>query len=424
MSRLRDFLRSRPADSAAGHDRPRRHRRATRQDRRALRAVAGRRADLQPGAQPRSGAGRLSRRHRPHRRTRRASAPWTWSASRRTIRIARRCARSSSTSISTRKTKSASSSPARACSRCTWATRSTRSCARQGDLIGVPDSTTHWFDMGPEPHFIAIRFFTEPDGWVGHFTGSDLAQRFPRFEAAPRATATGEAAPSSPTSKAPPAPSPSSRTCCSPTRDGPCPPSCARTAASRKCATGSTRSAADAGGVCQDDVLVEVLQGWIDEDRKHPALKALQGMIWAEGYASGELRAHIYADAVRRACGDWHARGHPHLRVFVGLGRRAETVVRPQHGRRPEALVRRLLRYRRRRQARGRQLPHGARRTRPARGRDVLFLSDVVEELDAAREAGMADGAGRPPRGLSDAAPGRSLPRPHAGRRSFPTIEP
>ena len=52
----------------------------------------------------------------------------------------------------------------------------------QGDLIAVPDSTKHWFDMGPEPSFIAIRFFTEPDGWVGHFTGTDIAQRFPRFE--------------------------------------------------------------------------------------------------------------------------------------------------------------------------------------------------------------------------------------------------
>ena len=52
----------------------------------------------------------------------------------------------------------------------------------QGDLVGVPDSTTHWFDMGPEPSFVAIRFFTEPDGWVGHFTGTDIAQRFPRYE--------------------------------------------------------------------------------------------------------------------------------------------------------------------------------------------------------------------------------------------------
>lgn len=52
----------------------------------------------------------------------------------------------------------------------------------QGDLIAVPDGTTHWFDMGPEPSFVAIRFFTEPDGWVGHFTGTDIAGRFPRYE--------------------------------------------------------------------------------------------------------------------------------------------------------------------------------------------------------------------------------------------------
>lgn len=52
----------------------------------------------------------------------------------------------------------------------------------KGDLISVPDGTRHWFDMGPEPRFVAIRFFTNPDGWVGHFTGSDIAQRFPRHE--------------------------------------------------------------------------------------------------------------------------------------------------------------------------------------------------------------------------------------------------
>ncbi|MBN8716913.1 1,2-dihydroxy-3-keto-5-methylthiopentene dioxygenase [Thermomonas sp.] len=51
-----------------------------------------------------------------------------------------------------------------------------------GDLIAVPDGMTHWFDMGPMPSFVAIRFFTTPDGWVGHFTGTDIAQRFPRYE--------------------------------------------------------------------------------------------------------------------------------------------------------------------------------------------------------------------------------------------------
>jgi 1,2-dihydroxy-3-keto-5-methylthiopentene dioxygenase len=51
-----------------------------------------------------------------------------------------------------------------------------------GDLIGVPDGTRHWFDMGPEPYFIAIRLFTNVEGWVANFTGSDIAQKFPRYE--------------------------------------------------------------------------------------------------------------------------------------------------------------------------------------------------------------------------------------------------
>lgn len=52
----------------------------------------------------------------------------------------------------------------------------------QGDLIGVPDGTRHWFDMGPTPSFVAIRLFTNAAGWVAQFTGSDIALRFPRYE--------------------------------------------------------------------------------------------------------------------------------------------------------------------------------------------------------------------------------------------------
>jgi 1,2-dihydroxy-3-keto-5-methylthiopentene dioxygenase len=51
-----------------------------------------------------------------------------------------------------------------------------------GDLIGVPDGTRHWFDMGPSPYFVAIRLFTNTEGWVANFTGTDIAQRFPRYE--------------------------------------------------------------------------------------------------------------------------------------------------------------------------------------------------------------------------------------------------
>ena len=51
-----------------------------------------------------------------------------------------------------------------------------------GDLISVPDSTPHWFDMGPEPYFVAIRVFTNPAGWVANFTGDEIASRFSRLD--------------------------------------------------------------------------------------------------------------------------------------------------------------------------------------------------------------------------------------------------
>lgn len=51
-----------------------------------------------------------------------------------------------------------------------------------GDLIGVPDGTRHWFDMSESPYFIAIRLFTNKDGWVASFTGNDIAERFPRMQ--------------------------------------------------------------------------------------------------------------------------------------------------------------------------------------------------------------------------------------------------
>ncbi|MEV4313150.1 cupin [Actinocrispum sp. NPDC049592] len=51
-----------------------------------------------------------------------------------------------------------------------------------GDLLSVPAGTTHWFDMGSRPDFVAIRFFHEEDGWVGSFTGSPVAERFPDFD--------------------------------------------------------------------------------------------------------------------------------------------------------------------------------------------------------------------------------------------------
>lgn len=54
--------------------------------------------------------------------------------------------------------------------------------------------------------------------------------------------------------------------------------------------------------------VIQTLCTWIDADKKATPLKALQGMIWAQGYASGELKGHIYEDAVV-ALRQWHAQG-------------------------------------------------------------------------------------------------------------------
>ena len=52
-----------------------------------------------------------------------------------------------------------------------------------GDLLSVPTGTTHWFDMGGQPRFCAIRFFQEEDGWVGSFTDSPISARIPSLDA-------------------------------------------------------------------------------------------------------------------------------------------------------------------------------------------------------------------------------------------------
>ena len=49
------------------------------------------------------------------------------------------------------------------------------------DWISVPAGTKHWFDMGAEPCFCAIRFFDNPEGWVAQFSGDTIADRFPRL---------------------------------------------------------------------------------------------------------------------------------------------------------------------------------------------------------------------------------------------------
>ena len=142
-----------------------------------------------------------------------------------------------------------------------------------------------------------------------------------------------------------------------------------------------------AASACQDEVIVETLQGWIDQDRKHTALKALQGMIWDVGYRNGDYTAHLYPE-VAAVLRRWHDAGLPLYvyssgsvpaqKLFFGFsdagdlnGLFSGNFDTEIGGKRETASYARI--------AEAIDLAPG----------QILFLSDVVEELDAAREAGM-----------------------------------
>ena len=145
--------------------------------------------------------------------------------------------------------------------------------------------------------------------------------------------------------------------------------------------------AVEHGSICSDDTIVETLQGWIDEDRKHTALKALQGMIWREGYESGTLQADMYPDAVaglRR----WHDAGH-RLAVYSSGSVAAQHLL---FGHTDDGDLTGLFVDYFDTGVGHKRDPESYRNIAARLGRDpatILFLSDIVEELDAAREAGM-----------------------------------
>ena len=145
--------------------------------------------------------------------------------------------------------------------------------------------------------------------------------------------------------------------------------------------------ATEHGSICDDAVIVETLQGWIDQDRKHTALKALQGMIWKAGYRDADFTAHIYADAAP-ALRDWHASGLP-LYVYSSGSVPAQKLF---FGHSDAGDLTPLVSGWFDTEVGGKR--EAASYTRIAREigvepADLLFLSDVVEELDAAREAGL-----------------------------------
>ncbi len=149
------------------------------------------------------------------------------------------------------------------------------------------------------------------------------------------------------------------------------------------------RAVAQEVGTAETDyeaIIVALLQ-WIAEDRKATPLKTLQGMLWEHGYKNGDYSAHVYEDAFKQLRA-WHAVGMPLYvyssgsiqaqKLFFGYSEFGDlTPLFKDYFDTTSGAKQEQISYQCIAQAIG--LPP----------ENILFLSDIAAELDAAKAAGM-----------------------------------
>ncbi|MDB5411933.1 MAG: 2,3-diketo-5-methylthio-phosphopentane phosphatase [Rubritepida sp.] len=136
-----------------------------------------------------------------------------------------------------------------------------------------------------------------------------------------------------------------------------------------------------------DDKLA-TLRHWMASDAKVTPLKALQGLIWRQGYAEGALHGHLWPD-VAQALQDWKARSL-HLAIYSSGSEEAQRLLfRHSEAGDLEALFEGFFDTR----MGGKREASSYTRIAEAWGatpEKILFLSDIVEELEAARQADLS----------------------------------
>jgi enolase-phosphatase E1 len=154
-----------------------------------------------------------------------------------------------------------------------------------------------------------------------------------------------------------------------------------------------TTEPADAGAPpWQDDTpddrlnSVIVYAGWLmDLDRKSPALKALQGRIWEGGYRTGQIRGAVYPD-VPVAMKRWHENGLA-IAIYSSGSVLAQRLIFSMTD---EGDLTRFISHFFDTGVGPKKSSESYTRIAGQLGEPVhiLFISDVAEELDAAKAAG------------------------------------
>lgn len=146
-------------------------------------------------------------------------------------------------------------------------------------------------------------------------------------------------------------------------------------------------TATAAGKALDTEAAIAQLLAWIDEDRKITPLKALQGLIWDEGYRARDFHGHVYDDAVARLRA-WSSEGK-RLYVYSSGSVKAQQLLfrHTEHGDLTPLFAGYFDTT-----IGGKREPAAYTRIADAIGlapAEILFLSDIREELDAARDADM-----------------------------------
>lgn len=139
-----------------------------------------------------------------------------------------------------------------------------------------------------------------------------------------------------------------------------------------------------------EDIIPDVVKNveWqMSQDRKTGALKTLQGLVWAQGYKDGTIKGHVYED-VKKALEQWNESGR---KVYIySSGSVDAQKMLFEHSEQGD-LVKYLAGYY--------DTKIGAKQEKnsyeallkniEATGEEALFLTDVVAEAKAAKEAGL-----------------------------------
>jgi len=144
---------------------------------------------------------------------------------------------------------------------------------------------------------------------------------------------------------------------------------------------------AEVGRALSDHEAILELIRWIDEDRKLTPLKALQGLIWEAGYRNGDFHGHVYPE-VPRKLHEWREQGLA-LYIYSSGSVHAQQLLfaHTEYGDLTSLFSGYFDTRVGAKQAVDSYRVIAEEMNFPPR--EILFLSDIAGELDAAREVGM-----------------------------------